>query len=131
VQRALVFHAADGMDELSVTGPSRVIEVVDGGGSEYVLDPQSLGLPRAQLDAMRGGAPAENAAIARDVLTGKQGSQRDVVLLNAAAALRAAGRAEDWKEGMGLAAEAIDSGRAAQTLERWAKVSQSVAPVTA
>ena len=91
----------------------------------------ALGLPRADPGAVRGGAPQENAAIAREVLGGAGGPRRDVVLLNAAAALRAAGRAEDWKEGMGLAAEAIDQGRAAQVLERWARASQAAAPVTA
>jgi anthranilate phosphoribosyltransferase len=131
VKRALVFHAADGMDELSVSGPSRVIEVSAGGRSEYVLDPAELGLARASPKDMRGGTPAENAAIARDLLGGGQGPKRDVLLLNAAAALRAAGRAEDWKEGIALAAEAIDSGRAGQTLGRWARVSQAAAPVTA
>ena len=131
VKRALVFHAADGMDELSVAGPSRVLEVLDGNRSEYELDPAALGLPRADPGAVRGGAPQENAAIAREVLGGAGGPRRDVVLLNAAAALRAAGRAEDWKEGMGLAAEAIDQGRAAQVLERWARASQAAAPVTA
>jgi anthranilate phosphoribosyltransferase len=131
VKRALVFHASDGMDELTVTGPSRVIEVSDGRSTEYVLDPAELGLSRAPVEAMRGGTPPENAEIARAVLGGRPGPQRDVVLLNAAAALRAAGRADEWKEGISLAAEAIDSGRAAATLERWAKVSQAAAPVTA
>ena len=124
VERAIVFHAADGMDELSVASPSYVIEI-DGRRTEYELDPVDFGLPRAPVESMRGGGPEENARLAREVLDGAKGPRRDVVLLNAAAALRAAGLAKDWKEGIGLAAEAIDSHRAGQTLERWAKVSTS------
>jgi anthranilate phosphoribosyltransferase len=124
VERAIVFHAADGMDELSVSTPSQVIEI-DGERKEYQLDPRELGLRKAPLEATRGGGPDDNARIAREVLDGAQGPCRDVVLLNSAAALRAAGIARDWRDGLGLAAEAIDSGRAAQTLDRWAKVSTS------
>ncbi|TMD55520.1 MAG: anthranilate phosphoribosyltransferase [Chloroflexi bacterium] len=127
VEHALVFHGADGMDELTTTGPSRVIEVEGGDRREYILDPAELGLPLAPLGAMRGDGPAENAAIAREVLAGAQGPRRDVVLLNSAAALRAAGLAKDFKDGIGLAAEALDSGRAGEVLERWVKVSQAVA----
>jgi anthranilate phosphoribosyltransferase len=126
VEHALVFHGADGMDELTTTGPSRVIEVEDGRQHEYLLEPPELGLAIAPLEAMRGGGPEENAAIAREVLGGARGPRRDVVLLNSAAALRAAGLAGDFKEGIGLAGEAIDRGRAGEVLERWAKVSQAV-----
>ena len=126
VEHALVFHGADGMDELTTTGPSRVIEVEDGRQHEYILEPAELGLPIAPLETMRGGGPAENAAIARELLGGAKGPKRDVVLLNSAAALRAAGLAGDFKEGIGLAAEALDSGRAGEVLERWAKASQAV-----
>jgi len=127
VKRVIVFHAADGMDELSVSGPSRVLESLDGERAEYQLDPGSLGLARSDPGAVRGGTPSENAAIAREVLGGAGGPRREVVLLNAAAALRAAGRAGDWKTGLGLAAEAIDKGRAGQVLERWIGVSHSAA----
>lgn len=123
VERAIVFHAADGMDELSVASPSFVIEV-DGRRSEYQLDPAELGLAHAPVESMRGGGPEENARLAREVLGGAAGPRRDVVLLNSAAALRAAGLAAGWKEGLGLAAEAIDSGRAGEVLERWARISQ-------
>ena len=124
VERAIVFHASDGMDELSVSTPSQVIEI-DGKRKEYELDPRELGLRKAPLEATRGGGPDDNARIARDILGGEKGPRRDVVLLNASAALRAAGIARDWKEGLGLAAGAIDSGRAGETLERWARVSTS------
>ncbi|MDQ6879423.1 MAG: anthranilate phosphoribosyltransferase [Candidatus Dormibacteraeota bacterium] len=124
VERAIVFHAVDGMDELSVSGPSQVIEI-DGQRKEYQLDPSELGLTRAPVEAMRGGGPEENARIAREVLDGATGPRRDVVLLNAAAALRAAGLARDWKQGLKAGAEAIDSGRAGDVLQRWATMSQA------
>ncbi len=123
VERAIVFHAGDGMDELSVGSPSRVIEI-DGARKEYELDPTEFGLATAPVQTLRGGGPEENARIARQVLGGEKGARRDVVLLNAAAALRAAGVASDWRDGLGLAAEAIDSGRAADVLQTWAKISQ-------
>jgi anthranilate phosphoribosyltransferase len=112
------------MDELSVGSPSFVIEI-DGRRKEYELDPAELGLPRAPVEAMRGGGPEENARLAREVLDGSTGPRRNVVLLNSAAALRAAGLAKDWKEGIGLAAEAIDTGRAGEVLERWVTISTS------
>jgi len=124
VERAIVFHASDGMDELSVASPSSVIEI-DGRRKEYQLDPAELGLRKAPLDAMRGGGPDDNARLAREVLGGAKGPKRDVVLLNASAALRAAGLAKDWKDGLGLAADAIDSGRAGEVLDRWARISQA------
>jgi anthranilate phosphoribosyltransferase len=127
VERAIVFHAADGMDELSVASPSFVIEV-DGERKEYQLDPADLGLGHAPVESMRGGGPEENARLAREVLGGAKGPRRDVVLLNSAAALRAAGLARDWKEGLGLAAEAIDSERAGEVLDRWARISNEGTP---
>jgi anthranilate phosphoribosyltransferase len=111
------------MDELSVASPSFVIEI-DGTRKEYELDPADLGLARAPIESLRGGGPDENAAVARELLEGAKGPRRDVVLLNASAALRAAGLAKDWKEGIGLAAEAIDKGRAGQVLQRWVTISQ-------
>jgi len=123
VERAIVFHAGDGMDELSVSSPSLVIEI-DGTRKEYQLDPSEIGLKPASSQSVRGGGPEDNARIAREILGGATGPRRDVVLLNSAAALRAAGRAKDWREGMGFAAEAIDSGRAAEVLDRWAKISK-------
>ncbi|MGZ4203573.1 MAG: anthranilate phosphoribosyltransferase [Thermoleophilaceae bacterium] len=123
VERAIVFHAGDGMDELSVSSPSSVIEI-DGRRKEYQLDPAELGLEMAPVETMRGGGPEENARLAREILDGATGPRRDVVLLNAAAALRACGRAAGWKEGLGFAAEAIDSGRAGEVLQRWAMISQ-------
>src|SRR6266699_3493428 len=104
VERAIVFHASDGMDELSVASRSFVIEI-DGQRKEYQLDPVELGLARAPVESMRGGGPEDNARLAREVLGGAKGPRRDVVLLNAAAGLRAAGLAREWREGIGLAAD--------------------------
>ena len=124
VERAIVFHSDDGMDELSLSAPSHVIEI-DSARREYQLDVSELGLKKAALVDVRGGGPEENARIAREVLAGAKGPRRDVVLLNASAALRAAGIAKDWKDGLGIAAETIDSGRAGDVLQRWAKISQA------
>jgi anthranilate phosphoribosyltransferase len=124
IEHVLVFHGADGMDELTVSGPSRVIEVADGRRTEYTISPAELGLALAPPEAVQGGEPQQNAALAREVLGGAKGPHRDVVLLNSAAALRAAGMCADWKQGIGLAAEAIDSGRAGSLLDRWVKASQ-------
>jgi anthranilate phosphoribosyltransferase len=124
VERALVFHA-EGLDELSTAGPSLVIEMLGGERRSYQLDPLELGLRRASRAELRGGGAAENAVIAREVLEGAAGPRRDIVLLNASAALRAAGLARDWREGIALAAEAIDRGGAAGLLDRWASLSQT------
>ncbi|MBJ7597897.1 MAG: anthranilate phosphoribosyltransferase [Candidatus Nephthysia bennettiae] len=126
VERALVFHS-EGLDELSTTGPSLVIEMLDGERRSYQLDATELGLPRSAPEDLRGGGPAENADIARELLEGATGPRRDVVLLNASAALRAAGIARDWREGMALSAEALDQGRAAAVLERWVQLSKAAA----
>jgi anthranilate phosphoribosyltransferase len=126
VERALVFHA-EGLDELSTAGPSLVIELLDGERRSYQLDAAELGLSRATPADLRGGGPAENARIARELLAGARGPRRDVLLLNASAGLRAAGIAGDWKEGLALAGEAIDQGRAAAVLESWVGVSAHAA----
>src|SRR2546422_10580959 len=111
VERAIVFHAGDGMDELSTSSPSPVIEI-DGGRKEYQLDPVDVGLEPSGPNAETGGGPEDNARIAREVLEGARGPRRDVVLLNSAAALRAAGLAKDWRDGIEAAAPALESGPA-------------------
>jgi len=116
-QAAFVVHGADGLDELSTTGPNRVAQLDNGSIRSYVLDPTDFGLPRAPISALRGGDAAENAAIVRSVLQGEPGPRRDVVLLNAAAALVAGGCAADMREGLHLAARSIDSGAALEKLE--------------
>jgi anthranilate phosphoribosyltransferase len=123
-ERALVFYGEDGIDELTTTGPSRVYELRGGDVREYEIEPQDVGLGRSSSEDLRGGTPPENAVLMRAVLNGERGPRRDVVLLNAAAALIAAGRAEDWQEGIDVAGESLDSGRARQALERMVRASQ-------
>ena len=121
--RATVVRGADGIDELTTTGPSRVLDVRDGRIRDGVLDPAELGIAPADPSALRGGVAGESAGVARAVLAGEPGPPRDVVLLNAGAALEVAGAAADLAEGIGLAAASIDEGRAAAALERWIAIS--------
>jgi anthranilate phosphoribosyltransferase len=125
--RAKLFRGQDGLDELTTTGISTVYEVRDGRVRETHLDPADLGLARAELEQLRGGDAEEAARIARAVLEGEPGPRRDVVLLNAAAALEVAGAAGSMAEGLELAARSIDEGRAAEVLERWVAVSGEAA----
>jgi anthranilate synthase/phosphoribosyltransferase len=126
-QAAFVVHGADGLDELSTTGINRVSHLRDGWVKDFALDPAELGLPRARLEDLRGGTAEENAQITQAILAGEQGAHRDVVLLNAAAALVAGGVAGDFKEGLQRAAEAIDSGSAREKLESLVAFSQACA----
>jgi len=123
--RALVFYGDDGLDELTTTGGSRVFELRDGGVREYELDPRDLGLGRSQPADLLGGTPPENADVLRRVLDGEHGPRRDVVLLNAAAAVLAAGRTDDWPQAVTVARESIDSKRARQVLDRLVETSKS------
>jgi anthranilate phosphoribosyltransferase len=117
-RRAFVVHGAEGIDELSPTGPNLVCEVVDGWVKERSIDPLDLGVPRCDSAELRGGSPAENAAAIRDVFQGGNGGRRNAILLNAAGAIAAGGHAEDLREGLELARQAIDSGAAAERLEQ-------------
>jgi anthranilate phosphoribosyltransferase len=126
--RAALFRGHDGVDELTTTGPSRVLEVREGRVSETTLDPTTLGLPRAQLGDLAGGDPETSAGVARSILQGELGPRRDVVLLNAAAALEVSGRVSSLAEGIDLAAATIDSGAASATLRRFVEVSRRAAP---
>jgi anthranilate phosphoribosyltransferase len=119
-EHSLVVSADDGLDEISIAGSTRIIEVRDGHSTELFVSPGDLGLAEADLADVAGGDPDQNAAIARAVLSGESGSARDLVLANAAAAIYVAGRAASIAEGVGLAADSIDSGEAARTLERLA-----------
>ncbi len=116
--RALVVSAEDGLDEISISSRTRVIEVADGRTSEWFVEPGQFGLAPAELGAVAGGTPAENAAVVRAVLAGESGPRRDLVLVNAAAAIYVGGLAADLEEGVAKAAAAIDSGAAADVLER-------------
>jgi anthranilate phosphoribosyltransferase len=123
--RCLVVHGDDGLDELTTTTTSRVCELDGGTLRSYRVSPEDLGLPRARLEDLRVASPAESAAAIRDVLGGCTGPHRDIVLLNAAAAIVAAGRAGDLAAGLRLAAEAIGSGAAARALGRLVAVTNS------
>jgi len=116
LHRALVVHGLDGLDEITITGPTRVAEARDGTVRTYEVDPEEFGMKRATLADISGGDAAENAAIVREVLSGKKSPRRDVVLLNCAAALVAAGRVDRLAAGVPLAAQSIDSGAAAAKL---------------
>jgi anthranilate phosphoribosyltransferase len=117
LHRALVVHGLDGLDEITITGPTRIAEVRDGVVRTYEVTPEEFGIKRSGLEGISGGDAAENAAIIREVLQGKKSARHDVVLLNAGAALIAAGKADYFKDALPLAAKSIDSGAAARTLE--------------
>ena len=117
-RRAFVVHGAGGIDELSPTGPNFVCEVVDGGVRTRNIDPLEFGLERCDPSELRGGSPAENAAAIRAVFAGENGGRRSAILLNAAGAIAAGGHAEDLREGLELAREAVDSGAAAARLHQ-------------
>jgi anthranilate phosphoribosyltransferase len=124
-EHVLIVHGEDGLDEISTTAPSRLFELRGGVVTSRSVDPTSLGVPRAGIDDIRGEGPAENAEIARRVLGGERGPQRDIVALNAAAALMVAGSVPGLEEGLSLAGEVLDDGRAAAALDRL--VTESVA----
>jgi len=124
VRRALVVHGADGLDEISISGPTRVAEVRDAQVHTYEIVPEEFGLERAPIEAISGGDAQENAEIIRQVLSGKKSARRDVVLLNAAATLVAAGRANHLTEAMPLAVKSIDSGAAAAKLKALVEFTQ-------
>jgi anthranilate phosphoribosyltransferase len=124
--RAKLFRGEDGLDELTTTGISTVLDVKDGEVLETHLDPSKHGLARAVLDDLKGGDAARSAEIAHRILDGEPGPRRDVVVLNAGAALQVAGFAGSLDEGMLTAGRAIDDGHAAATLARWVEVSNSL-----
>jgi len=116
-ERAWVVHGADGLDEISTTGYTKVSECRDGAVNTFYVHPSDVGLPKASRAALAGGDAPVNAAIARAILNGEPGPRRDVVVLNAGAALLVAGRARDLREGIAMAGAALDDGRAAATLD--------------
>ena len=122
-ERAWVVHGADGLDEISTTGYTKVSECRGGAVNTFYVHPADFGLPKASPAQLRGGDAAANAAIARRVLDGEQGAARDIVLLNTAASLLIAERVGSIEDGIGQAATAIDEGRAAKVLERLAQTS--------
>ena len=123
--QALVVHGSDGLDEITLTGPTQVSELRDGQVSTRQIHPGDFGLQTVSAEALKGGDADYNARILRGVLDGEEGPQRDVVLLNAAAAMVVGGLAEDITAGLEVARESIDSGKARQALDRLVEVSNS------
>ena len=124
-ERAWVVHGADGIDEISTTGHTKISECRDGAVNTFYLHPADVGLPKVAPEALRGGSAAENARIMIDVLDGSPGAARDVVLLNAGAALFVSGRVESIRDGMADARAAIDRGAARDTLNRLVAISSA------
>jgi anthranilate phosphoribosyltransferase len=125
LRRALVVHGSDGLDEITISGPTRIAEVRDGQVHTYEVTPEDFGFARAPIESLNGGDATVNAQIIREVLQGKKSACRDVVLLNAAATLVAADKADHLREAIPAAAQAIDSGAAGQKLEALIRFSKS------
>ena len=125
VRNAWLVHGDGGLDELSISGASVVVTLHDGEVGNLVVDPDDLGITRAPLDAIRGGSPEVNADIVRRTLDGEPGPVRDIVLLNAAAALCVAGHVSDLASGFEAAAESVASGAATRVLEAFVRTSQA------
>ncbi len=116
-KHAFVVHGNDGLDEITTTTKTRVAELNNGKVKTYTLDPTTLGIPKAEQNTILGGTPEENSEITTNILKGTKGPKRDIVLLNAAAAIVAGGKADSLEEGLALAARSIDSGVAMEKLE--------------
>lgn len=118
IQKGLVIHGKDTLDEISITGETKVTEVREGEMRSYTINPEDFGVRRRKREEIKGGTKEQNAKIIRGILEGERGGNRDVTVLNAAAAFFITGRARDFKEGTGLAEQVIDSGKALDTLNR-------------
>jgi anthranilate phosphoribosyltransferase len=114
--RAMVVHGLEGLDEISLCGPTKVAELRDGAVKEYAVEPEQYGFKRCRLEELHGGNPEQSALIVKAILDGNKGSTREVVLLNGGAALYVSGRTATIQDGIQLAAESIDSGKARQKL---------------
>ncbi len=123
IKRGMVVYGQDKLDEISLSSSTKVCEIKDGWFKSYVIKPEDFGFERCSKDDLKGGSPQDNAQITRDILDGKKGHKRNAVLLNAGAALYIAGKAQSFNDGVKLAAELIDSGKAAKTLEKLIEVS--------
>ena len=123
VTRGMVVYGTDKLDEISVSAPTKICEIRDGWFKSYVITPEDFGLARCTKEELEGGTPEENAAITRDLLSGAKGAKRNAVLMNAGAALYIGGKAESFKDGILLAEQLIDSGKALKTLEQFIEAS--------
>jgi anthranilate phosphoribosyltransferase len=127
VDRAVLVSSEDGMDEVSISAPTHVVEVNGDGIERYTIEPDDVGLPRSAHDGVSGGTPDENAATTRAILAGERGPSRDLAVINAGTAIYAAGRAESPAEGVELAQEAVDDGAAQAALDRYVSLSWELA----
>ncbi|MBO4685521.1 MAG: anthranilate phosphoribosyltransferase [Lachnospiraceae bacterium] len=123
IKRGMVVYGLDKLDEISLSAPTKICEIRDGWFRSTTIAPEDFGFERCTKDDLKGGTPAENAQITRDILAGAKGHKRNAVLLNAGASLYIAGKADTFADGVKLAAELIDSGKAAATLEKFIEVS--------
>ena len=123
IKRGMVVYGLDKLDEISLSAPTKICEIRDGWFRSTVVAPEDFGFERCTKDDLKGGTPAENAQITRDILSGAKGHKRNAVLLNAGASLYIAGKADTFADGVKLAAELVDSGKAAATLEKFIEVS--------
>lgn len=123
VKRGMVVYGKDRLDEISMSAPTAVCEFKDGWFRSYTIAPEDFGFERCTKEDLKGGTPEENAKITREILGGAKGHKRNAVLMNAGAALYIGGKAETLKDGIALAAEIIDSGKALETLDKLIKVS--------
>jgi anthranilate phosphoribosyltransferase len=129
-RKALVVSSADGLDEMSTSGTTRVVEVDGSELKGYEVAPEDVGLSRARFEDVAGGTPEQNADTARRILAGEAGPRRDLAVLNAGAAIYAADRASSLEDGVRAAEEAIESRRAADTLDALVQLTRELAPAT-
>ncbi len=123
IKRGMVVYGLDRLDEISLSSPTKICEIKDGWFKSFVIKPEDFGFETCGKDELKGGSPEENAAILRDILAGKKSSKRNAAVMNAGAALYIAGKADSIEKGIRLAEELIDSGKAAETLEKIIEVS--------
>jgi anthranilate phosphoribosyltransferase len=126
-ERAFVVHGSDGLDEITISGESKISEVRGGEVRTYYVTPEDFGITRAPINAIQGGDAVQNAAIIREILSDREGTRRDVVLLNAAAGLVVGGKAAGLRDGIQLARESIRTGKAMACLEKLASLTHELA----
>ncbi len=126
VKRGMVVYGMDKLDEISMSAKTKICEINDGWFKTYYIEPETFGLKKCTKDDLKGGTPEENAMITKTILRGEQGPKRDAVLMNAGASLYIGGKANSFADGIKLAAELIDSGKALETLEKFILVSNDI-----
>lgn len=125
VKRGMVVYGTDKLDEISLSSPTKVCEIKDGWFKSYTITPEDFGLTSCKKEDLVGGSPKENAEITKNILKGEKGAKRDAVLMNAGAALYIGGKADSLNDGIKLAGEIIDSGKAYETLQKLIEVSNT------